>query len=419
MSSSRAAAPAGENWAGSLTYSAARFESPTSLDEVAHLARTAARLKGLGSRHSFNDAADTDGVAISLERMPGEIEIDGPRRRARVPAGWRYGRLARALDERGWALANLASLPHISVAGAIATGTHGSGDRLPSLAASVSAIEFIDSSGDMRRLARGDADFSGAVVSLGMLGITTHVEVDIEPAYEISQTVYDAPRWDAVLADLDAVTGAGDSVSLFTTWRHEQTLDQIWVKTRGAAPAEVAGARAASGPRHPIPGVDPAPATEQGGRPGPWFERLPHFRLEFTPSAGDELQSEYLLPRSRAVEALDRLRQLAPEIAPLVLVTEVRTIAADSLWLSGAFGRATIGIHFTWHRRAPEVLALLPRLEEQLLPLGARPHWGKLSAVGAEWMPRLYPRFADFAGLAARMDPRGAFRGPLADRMGL
>jgi xylitol oxidase len=412
-------APAGLNWAGNLAYSAARIEQPTSIDEIAHVARTAGRVKVLGSRHSFNDVADTDGVALSLETMPGELVIDADARIARVPAGWRYGRLARALDERGWALSALASLPHISLAGAVATGTHGSGDAVGSLATAVTGLELIDSAGALRRLGRGDTGFEGAVVSLGMLGVVVRIELDIVPAYEMTQTVYDAPRWDAVLADLDAVTAAGDSVSLFTSWRNPQTFDQAWVKTRGAAPLELAGARRASGPRHPIPGADPAPATAQGGESGRWFERLPHFRLEFTPSAGDELQSEYLVPRSRAREALERLRGLAGQIAPLAMITEVRTIAADTLWLSGAYGRDTVGIHFTWQPRETEVRALLPRIEAELLPLGARPHWGKLFTVDAEWMPRLYPRWDDFRALTRSLDPRGAFRNAYSERMGL
>ena len=409
----------GRNWAGNLVYGASRLERPRTIDEVAHIARTAGRVKVLGSRHSFNDIADTDGVAISLDALEGGIEIDASERVVEVPGGIRYGELASALHEHGWALPNLASLPHISVAGAIATGTHGSGDRQGSLATAVRALEIVDSAGEARRIGRGEPDFAGAVVSLGALGVTTRIALDIEPAYDIAQTVYDAPRWDAVLADLDAVTGAGDSVSVFTTWQREQTLDQIWVKTRGEAPRELAGARPADGPRHPIPGVDPAPATVQAGARGPWHERLPHFRLEFTPSAGDELQSEYLIDRSHAVDALQALRELREEIAPLVLVTELRTIAADDLWLSGAFGRSTLCIHFTWQRREDDVRALLPRIEAALAPFGSRAHWGKLFAADPSTLPTRYPRWQEFRALRAAWDPRGAFRNAYLERIGL
>lgn len=289
------------NWAGNLEYRAERVARPTSLDELREIVRAGGPLRAVGTRHSFNAIADTTGTLVSLADMPREIDVrDGF---VRISGGVRYGDVAPALEAEGRALANLASLPHISVAGAIATGTHGSGDAIPSLAAAARSVTFLTAAGDEVTLSRGDADFGGAAVHLGALGVVTEVELDTEPTYEVEQHVFDAPRWDAILADYDAVTSLGDSVSLFTTWRSAETADQLWVKRRAsrgpfdAAGAERLGATAADGPRHPIPGVDPAACNEQGGVAGPWLDRLPHFRLDFTPSVGEELQSEFLLPR--------------------------------------------------------------------------------------------------------------------------
>ena len=354
--------------------------------------------------------------------MPHEIEVDTDAATARVSAGLRHGDLVPALDAAGFALANLASLPHISVAGAVQTGTHGSGDRIGSLATQVLGVEMVTADGGALTLRRGDPQFDGAVVALGALGIVTHLTLELEPAYEIAQTVYDGARWDDVLAGFDAITGAGDSVSLFTSWQDADTIDQIWVKARpGRANADAvlaAGGREADGPRHPVPGVGPEPCTVQGGVPGPWHSRLPHFRLEFTPSAGAELQSEYLIDRRDGLAAIDVLRSLAPEIAPLLYVCEVREMAADDLWLSPAFGRETVGLHFTWRPDVAGVEGLLPRIEDAL-PESARPHWGKVFTMDADRIRSRYPRWDEFAALRARMDPRGRFTNDYLSRLGL
>lgn len=415
----------GVNWAGNLNYGARGVAAPRSLAELrrvlAEAERSGERVRPLGTRHSFNGIADTDGLLVSTAALPAEIELDAERRLVRVSGGLRYGDLAVQLDRDGWAVGNLASLPHISVAGAVSTGTHGSGDRNGSLAASVASIELVTAAGELVTLSRGDADFDAVVVGLGAFGVVTHVTLDVEPTFDVEQTVYERLSLDAVLADLDAVTGLGYSVSLFTTWRDVDVVDQLWLKRRpdrdAAAPAEAAGARAASGPRHPLPGVSAEHCTEQGGVAGPWLERLPHFKMGFTPSNGEELQSEYLVPRRHAVAAIEAMRGLAAEIAPLLFVSEVRTVAADSLWLSAAFERDVVALHFTWRPQQAEVLALLPRLEAALAGLEARPHWGKLFAADAAALAPRYPRFDAFTALAAEYDPNGRFRNAFTERV--
>ncbi len=414
------------NWAGNVTYRAGAVEHPSSVAGVREMISRGGPLRVLGTRHCFNDIADTAGILFALDKVPLEIEVSEDRNSVRVSSGARYGDIAPVLEAEGLALSNLASLPHISVGGAVATGTHGSGDRIGSLSSTVRALTILTAGGEIRRLARGDTDFNGAVVSLGALGVVLDLTLDVEPTYRIAQHVYDRPRWDMVLESLDAVTGAGTSVSVFSRWQDADTADQIWVKQR--QPDERAqeraelmrrlGATIADGPRHPIIGVDPVATSEQGGVAGPWFQRLPHFRLEFTPSAGAELQSEYLVPRADAVAAIEALRSLADRIAPLLLVNEVRTVRADDLWLSSSYGTDAVGLHFTWRPDEAGVRALLPEIEAAL-PATARPHWGKVFTLdGAEVRSR-YPRWDDFATLRDELDPERRFVNAYLERLGL
>lgn len=401
------------NWAGNIEFGAARVHRPQSVEEVQRIVATAARVRVLGSGHSFNRIADTPEDLVSVAGLPAGIRVDEAGGTVSVAAGVRYGDLAAHLDAAGYALHNLGSLPHISVAGAVATGTHGSGVGLGNLATAVAGIELVTAEGELVSLRRGDADFPGSVVALGALGVVVRLTLDIVPAYRIRQYVFEhLPR-----AQLDAhwaeIAGAGYSVSLFTSWAAE-TVDQVWVKRLAddaPAPAELFGAEPAAGPRHPIAAMSPVHCTEQGGAPGPWHTRLPHFRLEFTPSSGEELQSEYFVPRADAVAAFAAVDRVRHVVRPALLISEIRTVAADDLWLSPHYGRDSVALHFTWVPNPDLVLPAVAALEEQLAPFGARPHWGKVF----ERAPR-YPRSADFAALAARMDPGGTFRNAFVER---
>jgi xylitol oxidase len=405
------------NWAGNYVYRATALHRPESMEALRELLARAPAIRVIGSRHSFTDIADSAEL-VSLDAMPGEVEIDRAGGTVSVPGGVRYGDLARVLGEAGLALGNLASLPHISVAGAVATATHGSGDRNRNMAGAVAAIELVTSGGEVMRAARGDAGFEGMVVSVGALGAMTRTTLDVAPAFEVRQRVFEGLPWDALYANFDAITSAGYSVSVFTRWG--ETTDQVWIKTRVAGPEELRsdlfGAPPATVDRHPILGIDAINATPQLGVPGPWWERLAHFRLGFTPSVGDELQSEYLFPRDRAVEAIEAVRAQARALRPLVQVAEIRTVAADTLWLSPQYEHDTIGIHFTWTSDEAALRRALVGLEAALLPLGARPHWGKVFLADAAALADRYPRLGDFAALAARLDPRGAFRNAWLER---
>jgi alditol oxidase len=391
-----------KNWAGNVTYSTDCVLAPRTIAEAQDMVAQAELLRPLGTGHSFNRVADTSGVLVSTEHLDQIVEVGTGT--VVVEAGIRYGDLGSALARHGLAVPNYASLPHISVGGAIATATHGSGVRNQSLAASVAALELVRADGSLLRLARADEDFDGAVVALGTLGLVVRVTLDVVPGFELGQQVFEGLPWASVEANLHEVLALGYSTSLFTRWS-EVGIDQVWVKS--AAPLDACfGATAADGPRNPVAGADPANATEQLGAPGPSAERLPHFRLGFTPSGGDELQSEYAIANEHAVDAVRALRPLGPILTPLLLTSEIRAVAADSLWLSPFHERDSVCIHFTWKPLGAKVHAVLPRIEDALAPFEPRPHWGKVFIRSpAPW----YPRLPEFRALRARLDPDGAF----------
>ncbi|NQX11692.1 FAD-binding protein [Microbacteriaceae bacterium VKM Ac-2855] len=406
------------NWAGTYEFTAAEILEPTSIDELRRIVREHDRVRGLGTRHSFNGLADTPGALVFLGALPADPVIDAEAMTVTVGAATRYGVVASHLNGLGFALHNMGSLPHISVAGATATGTHGSGDGNGNLSTAVSALELVTADGELRTVRRGDPGFDGIVVGLGAFGIVTRVTLDIQPSFDVRQDAFVNLPWDTVLADFDAVSGAAYSVSLMTHWSGEN-VGALWLKTKvtDGAPADVdathLGAVIAPAELFTV-GQDSADSnlTQFGGVVGPWSERLPHFRIDSTPSLGDEIQSEYMVPRERIVEAFSALRALGERIDPVLLITEVRTMAGDDLWLSPAYGRDSVGIHFTWKKDFAEVDAVLPDIEAALLPLGARPHWGKHFHAGPEQLQPLYPRLDEWRALVAEYDPTGKFASP-------
>jgi xylitol oxidase len=400
------------NWAGTHAYRATRIHRPSTVEEVQELVARAPRIRVLGSRHSFSDVADSAEL-VTLEGLPADVVVDRERMTVSVGAGVKYGELAEALNAEGLALHNLASLPHISVGGAIATATHGSGDGNGNLATAVAGVQLVTSSGELIEATRGEPDFDGLVVGLGALGAVTRISVATQPSYEIRQRVFERLGWEALFEHFDAIAAAGYSVSVFSRWGED--VEQVWIKSRVTDAREevrddLFGAVAATVDRHPIIGLDPVNCTPQLGVPGLWSDRLPHFRMGFTPSRGDEIQSEYFVPRSQAVAAIDAMRALGDRLEPLLLVSEIRTMAADRLWMSPQCGQDTAAFHFTWKREPEAVLRALADVEAVLRPFGARPHWGKVFVGRAADIAPLYERLGDFVGLMERLDPRGAFR---------
>jgi xylitol oxidase len=408
------------NWAGNVTFGAVRVHRPTSVPEVQELVAGSRRVRALGSAHSFSPVADTDGDLVLLSLLPPRCDVSDDRATVTVSAGSRYGEIAPLLHEAGLALPNLGSLPHICVAGAAATGTHGSGDANPPLASSVVGLDVVTADGTLVHLDGTEPRFRGAVVSLGTNGVVTAVTLRVEPTFDVAQTVYDRLPMDALVAHLDEVFASAYSVSVFSTMRAD-VADQVWLKRRTDRPYPDLddtwlGATRADGPRHPVPGESPDSCTEQLGRPGPWFERLPHFRLDHRPSSGAELQSEFLVPREHAVAAVEVLRRLADVVAPPLQVAELRTVAADDQWLSMAHDRDSLAVHFTWHPDPAPALRAVAAVERALTPFAARPHWGKVFTMTPEQVQPLYPRLAEARALRRELDPHEKFGNDFVDR---
>jgi xylitol oxidase len=411
------------NWAGDRVIAGERLHEPRSLGELRELVARLPHVRAVGSGHTFNDLPDSRGDLVSLEAMPRHLEVD-PQGTVTIGGAMRYAAVCEPLDRAGFALEAMASLAHISVAGACATGTHGSGDRTRSLAAAVTAMDVVTATGDLVTIDRSTpaGELAGVVVSLGALGIVTGITLETVPRYEVRQDVYEDVLLDSVVDQLDVVTALADSVSLFTTWR-DRRFHQVWCKARSdqeydpARVAEVLRGRRAIVPHHPIPGHDPVACTTQLGVIGPWHERLPHFRSDQVPSSGAELQSEYLIDRRDGARALRALFDASAGFASVCQVSEVRTVESDDLWLSPAFGRPSLALHFTWQLDHARVAEALPVVEAALAPYGPRPHWGKMWTMPVGRVRAGQPRLADFVALRERWDPGRKFANRYIDAL--
>jgi len=411
------------NWAGNLEYGTAKLHAARSLDDVREFVRKQSKLKVLGTRHCFNTIADSAHGFLWLGELGEVVALDSAARTVTVGAGMRYGQLCPYLHEKGFALHNLASLPHIGIAGACSTATHGSGEKNGNLATAVSALELVNASGDLVKLSRqgGGEDFEGAVVGLGALGVITRITLDLRPTFTMRQYVYQDLPLSALKDHFDAIESSAYSVSLFTDWQ-KQRLNEVWIKDRVEqerpfdAPPEFFGAKRATRNLHPIAELSAENCTEQMGVAGPWYERLPHFRMGFTPSAGKELQSEYFVPRPHALEAILAVERMRDQVTPHLMISEIRTIAADRLWMSPCYKQPCVALHFTWKQDWPAVRALLPVIERELAPFKARPHWGKLFTLSPSRLRSLYERLPDFTRLSRTHDPQGKFRNAFLNR---
>jgi xylitol oxidase len=385
------------------------LHTPSNIAEVRQVVKNSSKLRALGAKHSFNGIADCTADQISLKNFD-QMTVDAKSRTVTVGAGVTYGQLAPYLDSQGFAVHNLASLPHVSVAGACATATHGSGSRNGNLATAVAAMELVTADGEIVKVSREP----GAPVHLGGLGVVTNITLDIIPTFQMRQVVYENLSLDQLEHHLDEIFLSGYSVSLFTDWQKHQAT-QVWIKSRVEPGAftpkrEFFGAKLATVKLHPLAGHSAENCTDQLGIPGPWYERMPHFRMNFTPSSGQELQSEYFVPRDKAYQAILAVERLRDQVTPHLFISELRTIDADEIWMSTAYKRPSLAIHFTWKPDWPAVKAVLPVIEEQLQPFQARPHWAKLFTMDPARLQAQYQRLPDFKALLHRYDPGGKFR---------
>ena len=395
------------NWAGNHSYAGA-IVRPTSIDKLRTVLAGNGRVRALSTRHSFNACADAD-VILDLTALPTEARIDPSASAVTVRGAVTYGMLIPELAAYDLAVHNLASLPHISVAGAVSTGTHGSGDANGNLATAVSAVELMVADGDIVTVRRGDEGFDGAVVGLGALGVVVGCTLDLQPSWSMHQQVYEDLDADEWAVEFDRITTLGDSLSAFTRWG--DTIEQLWVKSDAARPlpTDVLGRPASVVDRHPIRELPAEACTEQCGIVGSWADRLPHFKLGFTPSAGDEVQSEFFVDRRHLPAAAAALRSAEPQFRDVLLISEVRTVAADDLWMSPHEGRDSAAFHFTWALDQPAAEAAAAVVADALAPFGVRAHWGKVAPFDASTLAE-YDRAGDFLALAERLDPAGRFR---------
>lgn len=411
------------NWAGNFTFSTNNLYYPHSVSELQDLIKKYPKVKALGTRHCFNRIADSKHNLISIKEMEGDISLDENAHTVTVNGGVKYGELSPYLTSKGFALHNLASLPHISVAGAVSTATHGSGVKNGNLSSAVSALEIVTASGDVINVSKekDGEKFPAMVVGLGAFGIVTKVTLDVLPTFMVRQDVYEKLPLAELKKHFNEIEESGYSVSLFTDWQQE-SINEVWIKTKieeGKSynfPAEFFGAKAATKNLHPIAELSAENCTEQMGVPGPWYERLPHFKMGFTPSSGKELQAEYFVPIHSAVDAIFVIQKLGKLIGPHLFISEIRTIDADDLWMSPCYKQQSVTIHFTWKQDWPAVKKLLPIIEKELAPFNAKPHWGKLFTIPYSKLQMLYKKMNHFRELAASMDPKGKFRNDFLNR---
>jgi len=407
-----------KNWSESFQFSATEIATPESTEALQTVIAEAPTAKAIGTRHSFNAVADSPGgVLVDVSTLRDvHLAIDHEQMTASVPAGWTYSQAVRELEAAGVALGNLASLPHISVAGATATGTHGSGDRNPMMSAEIVGVEVVDGEGQLRVVGEGHPDLGALSLGLGAFGVFTRVVFAVRPTFQVQQDYYRSAPWENVLANLDDIFASAYSVNIHGDFSTD-TVRGVWRKhvcDSGeimVSPERLFGLTLERGQL-------PNAATTRLHKPGPWSVRLAHFRPDAAPSTGgDELQSEYFVSRAHAVDALDALRSIGDRIDPHLWGAEIRTVASDDLWISPATGRDTLSIGLTWRKHPEAVHDLLPVVESTLEPFDARPHWGKLFAMEAPRLHALYPRLAEFNALRATYDPAATFASPFLDSL--
>jgi xylitol oxidase len=406
-----------KNWSGNVEFSTDRIFYPNSVEEVQRLVKELDTVKAVGTRHCFNRIADSKDNLISFTEMNKVVSFDATAQTVTVEAGIKYGVLAPYLDGKGYALHNLASLPHISVGGSIATATHGSGVANGNLATSVTALEMVAADGSLVHISKDkDGDqFAAAVVGLGALGLVTNITLAVERSFMVQQNVFVGLPLAELKDNFDKIVAAGYSVSLFTDWQTDQ-INETWIKRRSCDETDLPfdqnffGAAAATKNLHPIAGISAENCTDQMGVPGKWYERLPHFKMGYTPSSGVELQSEYFVSQHHAVEAILAIQQLGKQLGPYLFISEIRTIAADKLWMSPCYRQPSVAIHFTWKQDWEAISKLLPLIEQELEPYDAKPHWGKLFTMSPKLLTKRYEKLEDFKKMVDLYDPKGKFK---------
>ncbi len=405
------------NWSGNIEFSAAELHEPATVEELQQIVSRARRLRVVGAGHSFNDIVDTDGTLVSLRRLNRVVAIDRDASTVLFEGGILHYELTDHLHRAGFALHNLPSMPHFNVVGACATGTHGSGDTNRCLAAAIRGMEIVTAGGDLVEVPA--ADLPATAIGLGAFGVVARMTLEIESTFYVAQERHvDVPVANAI-DNLDEIMGSAYSVSYFTDWQHDR-LHEVWRKFRldtengpiPDTPDDYFGGTRAGDEIEPGMVENDVNVTRQMLIPGPWHERLPHVRVRDPIQVTSQLQSEFFVARRHGQSALRAIAELGERLKPAIgegIVAEVRTVAADDLWLS-PFPHPSLALHFGWVPDWPSAEKALPLVEAALAPFEPRPHWGKLFTMPAETVRDCYPRFADFVARVAHYDPAGKFR---------
>lgn len=408
------------NWGGNLAFEQAEVVKPKTISELAEMVRVN-KVRPVGTLHSFSPIAKGEGLLMSTANLAIKPELDSDRSVVRFGAAMRFGELALFLEQNGFALRNMGSLPHISVAGAAATGTHGSGDKNQILSSSLTSFSYLNHEGELIKVEKQDPLFEAFRLGLGAYGIWVEAELSIVPSFQIRQDIFLEIPWSYFLEDPSRLTSAGYSVSLFGKWG-TSTISQTWVKSEVEDPRAgvpiAAIAPEQNSKRELADGVGDN-LTEQGGKPGPWLHRLPHFRLDASPSAGNEIQTEYFFTRDKIAHAIEAVHSVAGKINPVLIISEIRSIAQDDAWLSPMRRGDSIALHFTWKNEPELVDIAVQELEKVLAPMEPIPHWGKVHHFTQSDLERAHPMLSKAREQFENADPSGKFSSDYLRSLGI
>jgi len=423
------------NWGGNQSAAPGRAEAVTSAREVAAVItgaiRRGHRVKAVGSGHSFSAIAVPDDVQLTLDPAGAPVDIDPRTGRAQVPAGLALHRLNRLLWQSGLSMQNLGDIETQTVAGAISTGTHGTGAARPGLAAQVRSLEMVLGTGEIVTCSpeRNPDLFSAARIGLGALGVITRVTLQCEPAYYLEAAEESMPL-EEVLRRLDELAAASDHFEFF--WFPHTSVALTKRNTRLAGPPAVTRS-----PRRAA--VDALVENGAHGlfcRAGRWLPgqvpRLNRFLAGHAPPAHYAgasyevftsvrrvrfVETEYAIPREAIREALTRVRRMTATYGhDVTFPLEVRFAAADDIPLSTAFGQDTAYIAAHVYRGRP-YQAYFDAFEAVMNDYGGRPHWGKMHSQTAAGLRARYPLFDQFLAVRDQADPAGIFRNHYLDRV--
>ncbi|MET8862667.1 D-arabinono-1,4-lactone oxidase [Nonomuraea sp. NPDC004580] len=417
------------NWARNQTGTPAEIRVPACADDVVRAVRDATgsgrRVRMVGTGHSFTGVALTDGIMLRPDALTGIVSLADDR--VTVQAGTPLRVLNELLAERGLALANMGDITEQTVAGAVQTGTHGTGRDSGGLADQIAELEMVLADGTLTTLSPGDDLFDAARVGLGALGVLTTVTLRVEPAFLLRNRRRKLALSD-MLGALDELTSANEHLDFF--WLPH--TDACLVKTNNRSPGPprppsparrwletvflentVFGAACAIGARLPalIPHINAVSACALGES-----SSVDLSYKQFTARRDVRfLEMEYAVPRERLAQALREVRDLIERMDwKITFPVEVRVTPPSDAWLSTAYGRATAYVACHVYRPTPNP-AYFAGVEEIMTRLGGRPHWGKLHTRDAAYLAKAYPRFADFVALRDRLDPGRLFANAYLD----